>query len=44
MLRLIATCLRALSETPIAAALPITGNATMVAQLAAIEGTPAPTA
>ncbi|HMR33236.1 MAG TPA: hypothetical protein PKA13_17835 [Geminicoccaceae bacterium] len=34
MRRIIATCLRALSETPIAPTFPIAGTATMLAELA----------
>lgn len=41
MRRIIASCLRALSETPIVATVPIAGSATMVATLAGLDETPA---
>lgn len=40
MRRIIASCLRALSETPIVATVPITGSATMFAALAGLDVAP----
>lgn len=40
MRRIIASCLRALSETPIVATVPMAGSATMVAALAGLDVEP----